>query len=319
VDKVTVKTLDGNSFEVKANTVVVAAGGLENPRLLLLNDIGNQNDLVGRYFMDHIIFSAATLLLRGNVDTDFYQRAPISGTDIKAGLSLRSDVLAKEGILNSWSALRLKRSPAILIDKDWASIKSALSEGEFPDGLSYHVKNILRNLRQLYANKWSEDDKLLTVPIQSFSEQSPNPLSRVTLDSEVDALGQRRIALDWRITDLERKSIRRTQEIIAAEIGRSNLGRVQVLVPAEQDVWTDPGHLTDTAASLPVGSFHHMGTTRMHADPKQGVVDENCRVHGTKNLYIAGSSVFPTCGFENPTLTIVAMTYRLADHLRSLA
>jgi len=281
-----------------------------------LNDIGNQNDLVGRYFMDHIIFSAATLLLQGNIDTDFYQRAPISGTDIKAGLSLNPDTLAKERILNSWSALRLERSPAILMDREWAEIKSSLSEGEFPDGLTYHVKNILKNLRELYAKKWSSDDKLVTIPIQSFSEQAPNPLSRVTLGSEVDALGQRRITLDWRFTDLDRRSIRRAQEIIAAEMGKSNLGRMQVLVPEAPNIWTDPGHLPDTA-SLPVGSFHHMGTTRMHKDPKRGVVDENCRVHGTKNLYVAGSSVFPTCGFENPTLTIVAMTYRLADHLRS--
>jgi len=318
VDRVTVKTLEGNSFEVRASTVVIATGGLENPRLLLLNDIGNQNDLVGRYFMDHLIFDAATLLLRGDIDTDFYQRASINGTDIRAGLALKSDVLAGEQILNSWSGLRLERSPALAIRKEWASISSALSEGELPDNLSYHVKKLLKNLRQLYADKWNDDDEPVMIPIQSFSEHAPNPASRVTLGSEFDALGQRRIKLDWRITDLERKSVRRTQEIIAAEIGKNNLGRMQILVPAEPGVWNDPEQIRDEA-SLPSGSFHHIGTTRMHTDPKQGVVDGNCRVHGTRNLYIAGSSVFPTSGFENPTLTIVAMTYRLADHLRSRA
>lgn len=315
VDKVTVKTLEGTGFEVKADKIVIAAGGLENTRLLLLNDIGNQNDLVGRYFMEHIIFSAATLLIRGNIDTDLYQRAPVNGFDIRGGLSLRNDILAKERILNSWSGFRLQRSPTLIIEKEWTSIKSILSKGGFPDGLKYHVTNILKTLPQLYNDKWSDSDEPVTIPIQSFSEQAPNPMSRVTLGDEVDALGQRRIKLNWRITDLDQHSIRRTQEIVAAEIGRNNLGRVQVLVDEEPDVWSDPGLLPDTA-SLPVGSFHHMGTTRMHTDPKKGVVDENCRVYGTKNLYIAGSSVFPTCGFENPTLTIVAMAYRLGDHLR---
>jgi choline dehydrogenase-like flavoprotein len=64
------------------------------------------------------------------------------------------------------------------------------------------------------------------------------------------------------------------------------------------------------------GGKHHIGTTRMHADPKQGVVDPDCRIHGLANLYVAGSSVFPTSGYANPTLTIVALALRLADHLK---
>jgi choline dehydrogenase-like flavoprotein len=60
-----------------------------------------------------------------------------------------------------------------------------------------------------------------------------------------------------------------------------------------------------------------MGTTRMHADPRQGVVDVNCKVHGVDNLYIAGSSVFPTGGYANPTLTLVALALRLADRLKA--
>jgi choline dehydrogenase-like flavoprotein len=65
-----------------------------------------------------------------------------------------------------------------------------------------------------------------------------------------------------------------------------------------------------------VGNFHHLGTTRMAADARRGVVDENCRLHETENLYVAGSSVFPSAGFANPTLTIVALAIRLADHLK---
>jgi len=64
---------------------------------------------------------------------------------------------------------------------------------------------------------------------------------------------------------------------------------------------------------------HHMGTTRMHAAPRHGVVDENCRVHGTANLFVTGSSVFPSGGYANPTLTIVALAARLGDHLKRVA
>ena len=93
--------------------------------------------------------------------------------------------------------------------------------------------------------------------------------------------------------------------MLARQLGRHGLGRLQVLV--EDDEFTWPAELG--------GGRHHMGTTRMHADPKRGVVDANCRVHDVENLYVAGSSVFPTSGAANPTLTLVALALRLADHL----
>jgi choline dehydrogenase-like flavoprotein len=107
--------------------------------------------------------------------------------------------------------------------------------------------------------------------------------------------------------ELERNSITRFGELIALEIGRAELGRVRLLEP-NQDGWWEGMR----------GSWHHMGTTRMHAEPSQGVVDADCRVHGIDNLYIAGSSVFTTSGFANPTLTIVALAIRLADHIKGL-
>ena len=74
--------------------------------------------------------------------------------------------------------------------------------------------------------------------------------------------------------------------------------------------------LDDTPPATTHGGYHHMGTTRMHSDPKQGVVDPNCQVHDVANLYIAGPSVFPTGGYANPILTIVALSVRLADHIK---
>ena len=89
-------------------------------------------------------------------------------------------------------------------------------------------------------------------------------------------------------------------------MGRAGIGRVQILFDEEGSEWPD-----DLA-----GGFHHMGTTRMHDDPKQGVVDADCRVHGISNLYVAGSSVFPTGGSSNPTMMIVTLALRLAEHLK---
>lgn len=319
VNKAAVKTLSGKSFDVSADAFVIAAGGLENARLLLLNDIGNQNDLVGRFFMEHIGLPASTLLLPKKLNLDFYQRAPVDGTEIRAGLALRAEVLSKEKILNSWSGFELKRTPAIKLQYELNTITSAISRGELPDDFLQHVKNILGLQGGIIAEEWGGEDgedEWVKIPVRNHSEQSPNPMSRVTLGDELDRLGQRQIKLDWRLTDLDRRSIRRAQEIIAAEIGKSDLGRAKILAPEEKNVWEDFNRLSDV--TNPKGSWHHMGTTRMHNDEKFGVVDSNCRVHGTKNLYIAGSSVFPTCGYNNPTLTIVAMAFRMADHLGSL-
>ena len=140
-------------------------------------------------------------------------------------------------------------------------------------------------------------------------EQAPNPESRVMLGTERDALGMPRVTLDWRLTDLERRSFRVIYEVVGRELGRAGAGRVQLLDWVRRDDGPWPSNLS--------GGWHHMGTTRMHEDPRNGVVDRNCRVHGLANLYVAGSSVYTTAGAANPTLTLVAMSLRLSDHLKS--
>jgi len=317
IRRITATTLEGKSFPVTARFFIIAAGGMENPRLLLLNDIGNQNDLVGRFFMEHIGLPKSSLLMPRHINTLFYNRTSINGTDIRAGLSLKPEILEKERILNTWVGFKLDPTPASRLADSWDTIKTSVRHGQVPDDFSRHIKIIVKSMRQLYGDQQKENnspDDFITIPVGQQSEQSPNPLSRVTLGDERDELGQRKIVFDWRLTELDYHSIRRTQEITAAEIGKSNLGRMQILNPEDDHVWDNPKRISESA--YPRGAFHHMGTTRMHNDPKQGVVDANCRVHGTKNLYIAGSSVFPTSGYENPTLTIVAMAFRLAEHLR---
>lgn len=146
------------------------------------------------------------------------------------------------------------------------------------------------------------DSLVLTTRVES----APNPDSRVTLVRKRDALGMRRVKLDWRLSALDKRSALRAVEIVGAELGRTGLGRLRLDVSERESGWP-----ADTA-----GGWHRMGTTRMSDDPKLGVVDRHCRVHGMANLFVAGSSVFPTAGSGTPTLTLVALALRLADHLK---
>jgi choline dehydrogenase-like flavoprotein len=111
--------------------------------------------------------------------------------------------------------------------------------------------------------------------------------------------------LDWRLTSMDWDSIRRTVDIFGDAVREAGVGTVISTVGDERH------------PPAVFGNWHHLGTTQMHRDPARGVVDENCRVHEMTNLYIAGGSVFPTGGYTNPSLTIVALSLRLADHLRS--
>ncbi|MPZ50704.1 MAG: hypothetical protein GEU75_15635 [Dehalococcoidia bacterium] len=136
-------------------------------------------------------------------------------------------------------------------------------------------------------------------------EQAPEASNRVTLSDERDELGFRLPKLTWHLGEAEEQSLRRTVEIIGQEIRASGEASLEFKLSSEE------------LRRLAHVSHHHIGTTRMHDDPKHGVVDASCRVHGIDNLYMAGSSVFPTSGGVTVTLSIMALALRLADHLKS--
>jgi choline dehydrogenase-like flavoprotein len=138
-------------------------------------------------------------------------------------------------------------------------------------------------------------------------EPIPNPDSRVTLIRERDAVGMPRAELDWQLSDQDKQNVARAMEIVGAEFGRAGIGRLRITFDEHASMWPDDL----------VGGYHLMGTTRMHDDPKQGVVDHEGLIHGMANLYVAGSSVFTTAGSGNPTMLIVALALRLADRLKA--
>jgi hypothetical protein len=140
-------------------------------------------------------------------------------------------------------------------------------------------------------------------------EQRPNWNSRVQLGPDRDMFGQRRVHVDWRLSDTDGQTAKRALELAAQEFGRLGLGRCRINFDFGKDAhW--PSNM--------IASCHHSGTARMADTPTRGVVDANCRVHSVDNLYVAGSAVFPTAGYANPTLTIVALAQRLAEYLETV-
>lgn len=317
VKHVNIGSLNGKIGSVKAKLFVLACGGIENPRLLLISNqvqtegLGNQYDLVGRFFMDQPHAPLGTLVMaEADHFLGTYNFKKFEDVRYKFGLRISERVQKQEQILHACGAFGPEEDappPAveagrhILHDLKGGRISEDLGEkigrvfSDLDDSAAYVYCRLQGRGKMCTMNRW----------LDVRMEQNPNPSSRVTLSQDRDALGLNRLNLDWRLTELERRTAKVLAMIIGNEVGRLNMGRIRLPQWLVED--GDPGW---------AGGNHHMGTTRMSENPKMGVVNRDCRVHGINNLYIAGSSVFPTSGFVNPTLTIVALALRLVDHLR---
>lgn len=311
VSHLSVRAPDGRRFRVEASAYVLAAGGIDNARLLLASGgIGNERDLVGRYFQEHLHAGGGVFVApRGRTLEGLFHRPHESrGAKIQGALGLEEPLVEREGLQNTtlwlYPVPSTHGSAGLL---SFTEIRLALKDRRLPDHFASHVRNVIRDRGELYTvirGKLTGRRAPITCAIVAIeSEQRPNPSSRVVLTDEVDQNGVPIPRLEWRITDEDRRSIRRTQELIGERLAAAGAGHLVRLFGDEDP----PAHLG--------GGAHHMGTTRMHPDPKKGVVDVDSRVHGCPNLYVAGSSVFPSSGSANPTLTIVALAVRLAEHL----
>lgn len=323
--------LQGNQFWAHAKIFVLATGGIENARLLLLsnktqkNGLGNQNDLVGRFFMEHPIFSCGRLTAADPQlfnSLALYDLRLVRDVPVLGKLNFTEQAMDREKLLNIYAMLHPQAR-----SETPGPRKLPTSSARYAKALKTALRR-LRNAIERVKGKvpadarrarktrpspaawcgWSrlpnKEREFESLELKIATEQSPDPGNRIALGTERDRLGLRKGRLHWRWNEADVLNNRRAQAILAEEFASAGLGRLEVTPLGEQ--------------GFPIGgiSDHHMGTTRMHTDPKQGVVDENCRVHGISNLFIAGSSVFPTGGCANPTLTIVALAVRLADHVR---
>jgi len=301
VTSLKVACIDGPEFSLSARTYILATGGMENARLLLLsnsvakNGLGNDNDLVGRYFMDH-------LLLRPGADISFsdprlnlhlYEVVhKVAGGQMFAILASPEVLLRKEK-LNNFRMHLIKARP-----------KTADADGRIfsqLDAVPGAEEHVLDDLPERKENKDF-------VSLHLVLEATPNHDSRVTLSNKTDLFGQRKINVNWQVRDKDLRNAHRAMELAAIEFGRMGLGRAYGEIFKDSSRW--PGNME--------AGKHHCGTTRMADSPKTGVVDRNCKVHNISNLYLTGSSLFPTIGYANPTLSIVALALRLSDHLKDL-
>lgn len=320
VESVRVRTLDGKSCTVRARAFVLCAGGIENARLLLASNrqqtcgLGNATDQVGRCFQEHP--GAFTATIKAS-DADALQRElrilyGKSGFKYFPKFRLGEETQRQDEVLNCTGSLLFEYAA----DSGVAAMQElyrSLRKGKLPAQPGKIAGSILRNpgevahtfvQRALYRR--SPSLKPARIRLQCYLEQAPNPASRIVLSAKKDRLGMPMAAVDWHLTELEGRTLRTMTRTVQEEFARLNLGEMQEEPWLAEDGWQQ--HLADCA--------HHCGTTRMAGSASEGVVDSDCAVFGVEGLYVCGSSVFPTSGYANPTLTIVALSMRLAEHLR---
>jgi len=343
-----VSTINGVRSQVRAKAAVLAASAIENPRVLLVsrrvhvNGLGNQNDLVGRFLMDHP--SARIGRFKVEDCAAIVRRFGFYGVKHRGrshmymhGLALSTELQEREGLMHC-AAYMLEERAA---DDPWDALKRLLranSEKPISDlltvacgpsllakgaGMRLFASNVVpQRLKEMIINVMIRQNanflvrefqdrglphKLTGVVVDGITEQCPDPQSRITLSHKTDALGVPLARVDWRIDDRAKRSLLRLGHLLATEFPRVGLP-----APLLED-WIAR---QDPQNGVIIDMGHTAGTTRMSDDPKLGVVDSNCRVHGVAGLYVAGASVFPTSGHANPTLMIVALAIRLADKIK---
>jgi len=275
------------TFTVKPRITVLASGGMENARLLLASNdvmktgVGNQNDLVGRFFADNPIpRDVATLVSFAGPLAPYYGAniALANGPVVKATFAPTSAFRRAKQVAGSLTTVE---QPVELDDIAKAAvITTAIA-------LGVDASN---------AKAYS---------LGCGMELAPDPERRLTLSDEKDALGLPRLKLAMRMADSDFHLYHTTLREMGRQLLASKAGMIRIHRHEEWSKGMDWGN-------------HHLGTTRMHEDAKQGVVNADAQVHGVSNLYIAGSSLFPTYGASNPTLNLIALTLRLADHLKQV-
>lgn len=348
VDHARIGALDGRRGTVRARQYVLACGGIENARLLLLSNsvqaqgLGNQHDLVGRYFMDHPcgnlgkLFTATPDRVTQPYDHEHGEgRAPLFSQICLSPQAQRAQRLLNgrvhpfpvesplPGGIRALRGLRaaLRKPVANEGHEMIQQLRLAMRHNPVPDSdgttspdniaaLALRVGLGVGDIARAYVRKRKDRPSVPSSHIElvGYFEQAPNPDSRVMLSDELDALGQRKACVDWQFTALDRHTFSSAAKLFGAEIARACNGRFE----------PNPWVVDEQLPAEVHGTAHHIGTTRMSDDPRKGVVDRHCRVHGIDNLHVAGSSVFPTGGWAFPTYTIVALSLRLAETLQTL-
>ena len=330
-------SLPGREFRVRARCVVLAGGGMSSAHLLLLSDrvrpegLGNRHDLVGRYFMDHPILRGGAFIPaspRLFEDMALYDLRTVRGVPAMGHLLITEAALRREQLLQLSMVFFPRENPGdrALSTRQQRGIqgahlaREALERGKAPrlrdlakvvlgaDGVAKRVLNRApAPITDFTRGGWSKDlsgHRYEFFEVLHQVEQAPHRDNRIYLGDKRDPLGCRKLVIDWRWHDEDVAATMRAQDLYARALARAGLGRFDIIRRDGRPEVFYPS------------TAHYMGTTRMHRDPREGVVDEHCRVHGVRNLYVASGSVFSTGGFVNPTLTIVALALRIGDRIK---
>ena len=291
IDSLTVVGADGRERSLSVEQVCVCTGGIENSRLLLWSNTRHGGGVVphaqtlGRYWMEHPSFPVGDVLFTSAAAAQFEKWRFFAPS---------AAAMQARGIGGAHMDVRtLKRG-----SKDLKSLAR--------DAMCVAPDFFGRMLRSADKELWCG------AQVQMEWEQVPQSENRVDLDGEADAHGVPRTRLHWRKSPAERKTAMVASQLFGEFLIRHDLGRLRLRR------WLDDGRDYPKDYGQ-IAGWHHMGGTRMASSPATGIVDRDCKVFGMDNLYIGGSSVFPTGGHANPTYSIVQLALRLGDHLAARA
>lgn len=346
VKQLPVATLGGNRFAVSARTQVLAMGGLENVRLLLASHnvapqgVGNDHDVVGRYYMSHIAGHVGTLTLNMPAKAIHHGYAVSrDGIYIRRRIALTSTAQQRLGVTNMIARLHFPQPSdpahrnsvlsAIFLARRLISFEYSRRLGDKQEKqrslLLNHLRNVVLGFPDIvqFLTHWTLRRKLAERKFPSVilknrnnqfsldihAEQIPLRDSHITMTKELDALGMPKMHVDWKYDRLDIQSIEKSLDLLSESFKNSGTGTFEY----------DRNNLEYELTKYGAYGGHHLGTTRMGTDLPTSVVDPDCQVHGIEGLYIVGGSVFPTSGQANPTLSIVALALRLAEHIAARA
>jgi choline dehydrogenase-like flavoprotein len=309
----------GRPVRITAGSYVLAGGGVENPRLLLASGVGG--DATGRFFMEHPRVLNRYRIRRGDTPLGRLVGGGASGTLRFFRLSLSDAAQRAERLLTQH--VNLQFGYAGQLSRQWPAVRRMVIATRPPWNESPFYQDAgggrmrLRSADLVTAMRRPDLSFLSGIgaaterpflrrflEVWSAVEQEPDPRNHVELLAERDSLGVPRARVHWSVSGAEEQTYRTALRVL--------LGELDKVEPGIAGRSIDDG---DPWPSQIVGNWHHEGTTRMSDDPAAGVVDRDCRVHGTDNLFVAGSSVFPVSGSTSPTVTILQLALRLADHL----
>ena len=309
----------GRERSIEAGQFVLAAGGIENCRLLLNSTaqdpagLGNTGGAVGRYFMGHPVMHAGVLVSNHGPITPYLVRKGLrfghfAQYQTKVNFEkVKTKLGAEQGRIALPSEFRPPQYSFALSEayqRQHGLLNTAFTVDRHYE-MSDDERNVALNLLATRNPDIKPSSEYLSLMLAIRPEQAPLPESRVKLIETKDQFGKRRVRVDWQLGAQDFDSMERSIHVLNGELARTSSGLLKVLMRQEEiplKLWT---------------GAHHIGGTRMSDDPSTGVVDKNCKVHGLDNLYIAGCSVFPTSGMANPTLTLTALAVRLAKHIAS--